>query len=104
MVKNQPLIKQYQNSFFLANLAEDLLRIENCTFKNISIEFDNNAMIVIADRFQLYDTYIEETFNYDKYGALYILSDDIDISNSHFLNNNAPKGDGGALFIDADTV
>lgn len=88
----------------MANLAEDLLRIENCSFEDIEVKFDNNALIVIADKFEFINSNITKASSFDRYGALYILSDSILVKGSKFEDNSAIKGNGGAMYIDSDTV
>ena len=104
LYKNHPLIKQYQNSFLVMNLADDILSIEDCTFDSISINYDNNLLVTITNTFRILNSVFSNIQNFDRYGSIYILAETVLVDNSQFINNSAINGNGGVFYIDYDSI
>jgi len=102
--KNHTLIKQYLNSFLVANLASDSLVIENSKFDNISVRYDSNLLFIVTKDLKINSTVISNIENNEKVGSLYLLTVTALINNSQFINNSAIAGLGGAIYIDYDSL
>ena len=74
MNKDQILIKPYQNSFIVFNLAQNKLKMIDSDFISIRISDRHNLIKLISEYVTISNILVDHTQGDDVYGAVYILA------------------------------